>query len=128
MDNKTLLHEALSVALSGPPPSPDNLDRHFTPDYVQHVDGRRLSRAAFAAHLGALRRTASRIDIEILQLFGEGDALCSRHLARVTHHDGHRSTHLVHAVFRLEHGRIAACHELTRLLDGTAGDHDLGAR
>jgi ketosteroid isomerase-like protein len=128
MEDSKLLQRAFAAAFGGPTLDEAQLDRYFSADYRQHVDGQTLDRAAFLAHLRTLRSLVQQIEFSFELCFGCDGWLFSRHLASETLTDGRQSVHRVHALFRIVDGQIAGCDEWTEQIGGDPADRDLGSR
>lgn len=115
------------AAFCQPDTSAAKLARFFTPDYIQRVDGKQLDLTAFLDHFRALQAALRRLNITIEHVVSDGTTAATVHIAEAEKRDGSRSRIKVVAVYVLRDGRIALVDELTRVLDGAAGDADLGS-
>ncbi len=104
------------------------IDRYFTEDYRQVVDGRTLDRRAFERHVALLRETVATVRFTFRDVVARGDRIAEIHAIDATKRDGTRLEAEVFAFHTLEAGRIARIEEVTRLVSGPPGDRDLGSR
>jgi len=103
------------------------LDRYFSPDFRQCVDGVSLSRAEFAQHIRLLRQRLRSGRIEVIEALRDGRRIADRHTVHAWRHDGGevRAEVLLFGELAAD-GRICRVDEVTRLLAGAPGDADLG--
>lgn len=120
--------QEMFTAMFDPAADESTVDRFFTEDYTQYVDGHELDRAAFLEHLGVLRGLVAEIEFEFQELVVSDDMIGERHLVKLTKTDGSMSVSEVHAFHHLRGDRVARIVELTRLAEGSDDDHDLGSR
>lgn len=106
---------------------PDSMARFFTPDYRQSVDGRTVDLQGFLGHVQALRAALVSIEIDIQQIVSDGVSAATVHLVRVVRRSGEKATIKVVAFYRFDGDRIATIDELTHVLEGRAGDEELGS-
>jgi len=103
------------------------VDRYFTPDYVQRVNGEVLDRATFVAHIRHLRAAAARGVVRVLEVVQEGRRFADRHEVHAIKADGGEMRAEVYLFGeRDEDGRIRRVDEVTRLLQGAPEDAALG--
>lgn len=103
------------------------IGRFFTPNYQQSVDGKVIDLKGFIDHVRALRATLVSIDIEIQQIVSDGVAAATVHVVRAAKRSGEMATVKVVAFYRFDGERIASIDELTYVLEGHAGDRELGS-
>ena len=101
----------------------------FSAQYLQKVDGKTLDLAAFIAHMHAQKQHIATAQTEFLALAEEGNVVFSNHIVRAKKNDGSEIAVQVLAQFEFDaDGKIALCDELTRLLQGSDEDADIGSR
>jgi ketosteroid isomerase-like protein len=111
-----LLNGAFACLLD-PREDAGNLDRYFSPSYVQDVDGEHMDYTHFLDHARTLKA-----------LVVDSSTIADIHLIEAEKADGGRLSTKVFAFFFVEDGRIGRVRELTRLVRGDAADRDLGSR
>lgn len=122
---RTALDELLNQAHL---PLEDVLDRHFSPDYRQRVNGHWHDRDAFVQHACKLRDIVAAARIEILDELRVGDRYADRHRVHIRKHDGSRVVQEVYLFAQLdEEGRFARVEETTLMLEGEEADRDIGS-
>lgn len=126
--NKAALRTMFTEVFEASELDEDAVADHFSPSYVQEVDGRTLDYAGFIEHLRTLKREVERTSIEIERLVAEDDAVCSVHRVSATKRDGGSLEGQVIAVWTFGDGLIERCRELTRMTSGSPEDRDLGSR
>lgn len=104
------------------------LDRYFTLDYVQHVDGKRFDYEGFIDHARALKGSLRRGRVTIEQLIVDGDTIADIHIVEAEKTNGSLVRAKVIGFFTVRDGKIARVDELTHMLDGAPEDRDLGSR
>jgi hypothetical protein len=108
--------------------SDETVDRYFTSDYVQSVDGKVLHLERFRQHIRVQKEALRGLSIEFKTLAGEGDVVFSNHIAKAETIEGRMSEIHVIAEFRFRDGRVMACDELSHMVSGHEQDRDLGSR
>ncbi|MFK7090248.1 nuclear transport factor 2 family protein [Chromobacterium violaceum] len=106
----------------------DSIARYMAPGYRQRVDGRELVLAGFKNHLRLQRASVAKMEVHFLAVAQDHDCVLTHHQVRVANKDGSAARFQVLAHITLCDGRIVACDELTRQVEGSAGDRDLGSR
>ncbi|GAB5468016.1 MAG: hypothetical protein Kilf2KO_10460 [Rhodospirillales bacterium] len=123
---KAFLEEVFTAVLA-PDADATVTNRYFTEDFEQIVDGGRLNRAQFDAHLETLRREVASFAIDFTRVIAEGDEIAEVHYAKVRQKDGRVLTMKFIAFHSLRDGRIARVEEVSHLVQGAAQDVDLGS-
>ncbi|MEO9386293.1 nuclear transport factor 2 family protein [Chromobacterium phragmitis] len=106
----------------------DAILRYMSLDYRQHVDGRDLDLDHFRAHLRKQREVVEKMEVHFLAVAQDADSVLTHHQVRVHKKNGETPLFQVLAHFIIRDGRIAVCDELTRQLEGSTADSDLGSR
>jgi len=109
-------------------PLEDVLDRHFSPDYRQRVNGQWYDRDAFVRHARKLREIVAAARIEILDELRDGDRYADRHRVHIRKHDGSHVVQEVYLFAKVDaEGRFACVEETTLMLEGAEADRDIGS-
>ncbi|ASZ14967.1 nuclear transport factor 2 family protein [Chitinophaga pendula] len=127
-DLKTLIKNLFEAVIEGPVHEEKIIQRYFSTDYVQHVDGKVLDYATFVAHMQALKAATQQLKVTFKALAEEGDTVFTNHEVIAEKKDGSSSRSQVIAEFRVRDGKVYYCDELTHLISGDATDRDLGSR
>src|ERR1700733_1406009 len=104
------------------------IDRYFSPEYVQHVDGKTLGYAEMLPHLLKQKEALVSVKVTILGVAEEGDFVFTNHEVVAVKKTGERVRFKVLAQFTVRDQKIIGCDELTRMIEGHAQDRDLGSR
>ena len=104
------------------------VDKYFSADYEQHVDGKNLTFANFVKHMEAQKKATKSVTITFKTIAQQGDVVFTNHYATARKHDGSEANVHVIAEFKLKGGKICYCDELTHMLSGDEADRDLGSR
>jgi hypothetical protein len=95
------------------------VDLHFAPSFRQRVNGSWTDRAGFLAVIVGLRDSLTRVDIEVLDEFVDGDRYAERHVLDLTMRGGEQVRQEVYAFGRLDpDGRIVRIEETTLPIGG----------
>lgn len=93
------------------------MDRHFSPDFRQRVNGRWVDRAAFAAHILELRALVERATISVLDDLVNGERYAQRHVIDLLMKDGERIVQEVYVFALLDtDGRFRRIEETTLVI------------
>ncbi|AVG14415.1 nuclear transport factor 2 family protein [Chromobacterium sp. TRC.1.1.SA] len=106
----------------------DSIARYMAPGYRQRVDGRELDLAGFKRHLRMQREVVEKMAVHFLAVAQDDDCVLTHHQVHVAKKDGSAARFQVQAHITLRDGKIVACDELTRQLEGPDADRDLGSR
>ncbi len=123
-----VVRRVLGELLAAPAVDPAAIAACVDPGYRQRVDGRELGYEAFVAHLRKQKEVVAAMRVEFLAIAEQGEIVFTNHLVHVDKRDGSRARFHVIAQFAVRGGRLVYCDELTRMVEGGAGDADLGAR
>ena len=104
------------------------IERYFSKDYLQYVDGKELNFKGFCQHLKVLKETLAAARIEFKTIVQENEIVFTTHLVHLSTREGRMAIIHVIAEFRLYNNKIIYCNELTRLVAGDERDSDLGSR
>ncbi|KIO77632.1 hypothetical protein TH53_08280 [Pedobacter lusitanus] len=127
-DYKSRLKEIFSEVLENPLYQEELIKKHFSPDYVQYVDGKTLYFEEFNQHMKVLKKDMPEIKIDVLTLVQEDHTVFSNHLVSGTTKEERKGLVQVIGEFRFSGNRLCYCNELTCLLSGDPKDRDLGSR
>lgn len=124
-DFKTLIQQAFEHTLVNPRFGEETIMHFFSPDYVQHVDGKTIHLPEFVTHVKALKEATLSITVTFDTLIQEGNTVFSNHRVVAQMRDGRINKAHVMAEFRIANGKISYCDELTHVV---GNDKDLGSR
>ncbi len=126
--NKLLVERAFQEVFASDAFDEGAIARHFSPNYVQRTDGRKIDFQGFVAHVRELKRTLKNVKITLERAVAEGANVVSIHRAEAEKIAGGRIAIRVFALFEIAEGKIVFCDELTRLEAGAEEDRDLASR
>lgn len=104
------------------------IEKHFHPDYQQHVDGKVLNFESFSAHIKALKDVIVSTKVHFEHILEEGNRVSTIHHIEARKKDGSEVKAYVMAYFEFEGDQLILCKELTRITQGSKEDADLGSR
>jgi ketosteroid isomerase-like protein len=129
--SSTEVHELLRRlfdAFTDPATTPEQFAELMTPDYIQRVDGKELDYAGFLDHSKALQASISSSKVTFEHIVTDGHSAAAVHIAEAVKSDGKRIRLKVIAYYQFRDHRVSLVDELTHMLEGEAGDRDLGSR
>ncbi|QNK63877.1 nuclear transport factor 2 family protein [Pedobacter sp. PAMC26386] len=127
-DYKLLLKEVFTTVLESTLYNEELINRYFSQNYIQQVDGKTLYFEGFKQHMKVLKNDMLSIQIDIQTLVQEGNIVFSNHMVSGTTKENRKGLVQVIAEFRFEGDQIAYCNELTHLVAGSPQERDLGSR
>ncbi|MDO4642495.1 MAG: hypothetical protein Q4A74_01490 [Cardiobacteriaceae bacterium] len=129
MRNKETIRYIFADIVGGKTLDERSIHQHFSADYEQKVDGKTLNLEQFIEHMRLQKQHIHEVKTTFLTLVEEGHTVFSHHIVHAEKQDGSRIAVQVIAQFDFDdEGKIRACDELTRLLEGTSEDADIGSR
>ena len=128
-DYKKLLQNAFTAVIENPVHDPALIQKYFSEDYTQLVDGKTLNFETFNRHMEVLKETMQHLNIQFKTLVQEGNVVFSNHLANGITKEGRSGQMQIIAEFRFNNDdRICYCDELTHQISGDSRDRDMGSR
>ncbi|RNL69275.1 hypothetical protein ED312_22365 [Sinomicrobium pectinilyticum] len=103
------------------------IHRYFTDNYTQTVDHSTLDLPHFKQHIIKLKDLIKHVHVEVINCAGNSNTVFTKHHVYSVLRDGTANTHKVLAEFKIRHGKIACCDELTFLISGSESGKDLGS-
>jgi len=125
---KELIRNAFKAVVENSTYAPTTIEKYFSHDYRQHVDGEELDFDNFCKHMKAQKLAIKYSLIDFQTMVEEGNIIFTNHAVKIqTNEDRHALIHVI-AEFRVNDGKITYCNELTRLVSGDERERDLGSR
>lgn len=128
VETKQWIRDLFLNVLENPGATEATYAQYFSPDYVQHVDGKTLHFNDFVAHMKALKATMETILVTFDHILVDGDKVCTVHRVNGVKKNGVEIEAKVIALFQIKDKKIILCDELTRIVKGEKSDSDLGSR
>ena len=100
----------------------------FSPDYIQHVDGKTLNYEALLKHMQVQKEALKEARVTLESFIEQGDKCSTIHRVDAKLKEGREIQMKVIAHFTFSDGKIIECDELTHLIQGDDQDRDLGSR
>ena len=126
---KEAVRQALLATVCSNTVDEADIRARFAPGYVQIVDGKTLDRDGLIRHMQVQKQHIQDARINFAALCAEQRTVFTHHVVTARKHDGQTVQVQVLAQFTLnEAGQILRCEELTRLVQGSAADRDIGSR
>jgi predicted SnoaL-like aldol condensation-catalyzing enzyme len=124
---KELVIETFSNVLGNPAFNEDTIARYFGQTYRQYVDGNELSYDQFVRNVALVKQRTQQLSFDYKTVIQEGNVVFTNHIVTATKNNGEViQTHLI-AEFHIEDDKIVYCSELSRLINGSKEDSDLGS-
>lgn len=128
MNPKEVVLNSFRDLLENPNASQSDLEKWFSPEYKQNVDGKQMNYDGFKNHFMELSKAAKSFKVDIVDILSEGNLVFTNHIVHVIKKSGEEVDLKVLALFKVENAKIISCDELTHLLKGNPNDADLGSR
>lgn len=125
---KNFLKEAFANVIEDMNATEETYANYFSKDYVQYVDGKKLTYSDFVAHMKAQKSVLKSAKITFRHMLVEGDKIATVHEVDAIKKDDSIIEAQVNALFQIKNGKIILCDELTHLIKGNESDKDLGSR
>lgn len=104
------------------------IDRYFSPNYVQRVDGKTLNFDDFVDHVRKLKATTRDLRFTFEHMVAEGNTVMEIHRVEGEKRAGGSFETRLFSLWIVEDGKIVLCDEVSRLERGAPEDRDLGSR
>lgn len=127
-DYKNLIKESFNAVVEDLNYDQAMVDRYFSQNYRQYVDGKELDYEGFCRHMKVQKQTLKNISIDFKTIVQENHIVFTRHIVSITTPEGRSAMIQVLAEFHIQDGKIAYCNELTHLISGDQRERDLGSR
>ncbi|WP_316828687.1 nuclear transport factor 2 family protein [Pedobacter miscanthi] len=125
---KELIRNAFKAVVETPSYDLNIIEKYFSLEYRQYVDGEELDFDGFCKHMKAQKLAIKSSLIDFQTMVQEGDIVFTNHSVEIqTNEDRHALIHVI-AEFRIKNDKIIYCNELTRLVSGDERERDLGSR
>lgn len=105
----------------------ETISHYFSPSYIQYVDGYQLDYTDFVQHMIVQKSLLDSIKVWIEHCVIENDAICTVHKVEAVKKNGEKLVIKVISYFKIEHGKIILCDELTHLLEGDEKNRNFGS-
>jgi hypothetical protein len=117
-----------AVVFGAPQHAQKDAEKYFSPDYVQITDGHKSNFTQFVDHISTLRGVIVSGNITVSSLVQNGRQIADRHIVNATKADGNVIVSEVILIGeRDEEGLMYRVWELTRLIEGSEDDANLGS-
>lgn len=127
--NKSLIRRMFQDVFASDSFDPQVLDRYFSPNFVQHADGKTLDFSGLVDHVAELKRTVTDLRFTFERMLTEGDTVMDVHRVEGRKRAGGESFAVrLFSLWVIENGKIVLCDELSRLEEGAPEDRDLSSR
>lgn len=125
---KELIRNAFKAVVENQTYDPTIIEKYFSRDYHQYVDGEELDFDGFCQHMKAQKLAIKYLLIDFQTIIEEGNIVFTNHSVEIQTNEGRHALIHVIAEFRIQDGKITYCNELTRLVSGDERERDLGSR
>ncbi|BET95891.1 nuclear transport factor 2 family protein [Xenorhabdus taiwanensis] len=104
------------------------IEKFFSKNYFQVVNGNKISFSDFVSHINLLKKSLTNLKVTILSVADNGDNVHTHHMIKASKMDGSIIEFEVFSHFSVSKNKINCCYELTRKIIGNEEDNDLGFR
>ncbi len=125
---RQFLKEAFAAIIENMAAGEEDYAQYFSPDYVQHVDGKVLDYDGFVAHMAKQKSVLESTRVTFKRIIVEGDQAATVHMIHAVKKDGGVVEGQVNAFWQIKDRKIVLCDELTHMISGDEADRDLGSR
>lgn len=102
--------------------------QYLHPEFIQYVDGETLNLYDCLTHARSVKASMKSGKITFEHVIGEGNKVCTVHIAESITNGGNAVKFKVIAYFELKDNKIRLFDELTRMIDGDDTDRDITSR
>lgn len=127
MDLITLTKSALVSVIESESFDELNVERYFSPNYQQVVDGTVLNLSEFKQHLTTLKQLTNAMKVTVVAMAQHNEHVFSHHQVTIDKCSGERSMVEVIAHFQWKNNKIVRCYELSQVIKGNKSDHALAS-
>lgn len=127
IQNKQLIKDAFSQVVGSNSADEKIIAAFFHPEYQQYVDGIELNYSGFIQHMIAQKGVISNTVVNFRNIVAEDEVVFTNHEVIATKNDGSIIKVHVLAEFRIANGKIIRCDELTRVIQGSVEDSNIGS-
>lgn len=107
MTPKELVLNAFRNVLENPSATLCDLEKYFSVDYKQSVDGKALDYSAFTGHFIALTKVVKSFNVDVCDSMSEGNRIFTHHVVNMIKIDGEEVVMKVLALFDVEYDRLS---------------------
>ncbi|MBD1227184.1 nuclear transport factor 2 family protein [Xenorhabdus griffiniae] len=104
------------------------IEKFFSKDYFQVVNGNKISFSDFVSHVTLLKKSLTNLKVTILSVAENGEDVHTHHMIKANKKDGYMIEFEIFSHFSVSKNKIKCCYELTRKIIGNEDDDDLGFR
>lgn len=129
MENyKNLVIEAFRFIVEDLNYNPSMIEKYFSKDYNQRVDGQELNFYGFCQHMKVQKEALKNISVNFKTIVQENEIVFTNHIITLRTKDERHAEIQVIAEFHIHKEKIIYCDELTHLLHGDDRERDFGSR
>ncbi|PHM69723.1 hypothetical protein [Xenorhabdus kozodoii] len=104
------------------------IEKFFSKDYFQVVNGNKIFFSDFVSHITLLKNSLTNLNVTILSVAENGENVHTHHIVKANKKDDSIIEFEVFSHFSVSENKIKCCYELTRKIIGNEEDDDLGFR
>ncbi len=124
---RSFVHDVLRTVIEDMQVEDQTYETYFSKDYIQYVDGKTLNYTEFVNHMKAQKTILASASVSFRYIIVEGDTVATLHFVDALKRDGTSLRVQVNAVFKIKDHQFILCDELTRLVQGSKEDENVGS-
>jgi hypothetical protein len=125
-ENKQLIKNAVIYALENNDPHMD-YSKYVAKDFVNPIDGNVFNYEQWVAHQKHIKELVRSMKPAFDVMVAEGNNVAAIYHIDIVKNDNSKLTVKDMAFFKIAHGKIVYCEELTRLITGNEEDKNIGS-
>ncbi len=125
-ETTAFIKEAFKNVIENIDADESTIEKYFSKNYKQWVDGHELDYEGFTNHMKAQKQRIASVNIEFERLIVDGENVATIHHIDAITKDNHPVKGLVIAHFTIRDNKICFCKELTHISHGRDEDKNLG--
>lgn len=123
---KTLMKSAVTYAVENNDPNMD-YSKYVSKDYIQHIDGETFNYVEWAQHMQDIKKLMKSQKVDFQDVLADGDKVVINQVVHGIKKDGTEIAVKVIGIFKIKDGKIVYGDELTRLIQGSSKDKNIGS-
>ncbi len=124
---KKLIQNSLTKLIPDMNFSEKLIEKYFSQDYVQHVDGITLNYRDFVDHMKKQKSLLASAKVTIKYIIAEGNQVSTLHIVDAIKKNGESVKVQVNAFYRIKDNKIILVDELTHMINGNESDRALAS-
>lgn len=124
--SKQFVKDAVVYALTNKDPNMD-YSKYVAKNFINPIDGNVFNYEQWVTHQKNIKAMVKSMTPTFDLMVAEGDHVAAIYHIDIVKNDGSKLTVKDMAFFKIDHGKVVYCEELTRLLKGNEADKNIGS-